>query len=108
MFHVISKKDVENIRMNVHHDAECLGLPEMTSLPWEFDRDYAKAGLWARFCLDYVLPKEATHIVLGWMDADGKRTLLRCPEVYTEKGFKNFCTYVTRSKFQVVYVVHAH
>lgn len=108
MFHVISKKDVENIRKNVYPEAECLGLPEMTSLPWEFDRDYAKAVLWARFCLDYVLPKEATHIVLGWMDANGNQILLRCPEVYTEDGFVNFRKFANREKFTEFYAVHAH
>lgn len=107
MIHVITKKDAGMIADNAKSgNGKCLGLPEMSSDEWDFEKDYQTAQLWARFCLGYVFPDEARHIVLGWRRADGTQNLLRCPEVYTDDGFKDFVGFASRNKFAVVYAVH--
>lgn len=107
MIHAITKKDAEMVCQYAKAvNAECLGLPEMSSGEWDFDKDYQTAQLWARFCLEYVFPSEATHVVLGWRRADGSQNLLKCPEVYTDLGFEKFNGYASRNKFSVVYAVH--
>lgn len=109
MIHAISKSDARAISENAKlGNGKCLGLPEMASSDWDFDRDYAAARMWCRFCLDFVFPKEATHIVLGWRRKNGERNLLKNPEVYTDGGFDDFTGFAARNEFSVVYAVHAH
>jgi hypothetical protein len=108
MIHTITKNDAEKIALAAKTGAcEVLGLPEMATAPWSFERDYPMAVMWANFCLEYVFPKEAAHVVLGWMREDGTRELLRRPEVYTEAGFDKFVGFAGRNKFLSVYAVHA-
>lgn len=112
MIHVISRRDLYEVQRHAqvdaenHTDSQCLGLPEMASSPWDFDKDYGAAYMWARFCLDYLFPDTARHIVLGWMRKDGSQVLLQKPEVYTELGFKYFNDYAARNEFRVVHAVH--
>lgn len=107
MFHKITDADIKKIvRETQKEDARCLGLPEMSTKAWDFEKDYIKAVQWARECFD-ILPKEVTDIVLGWIDAKGEKVLLTHPEVYTAKGFADYVGYSARCKHKIDYAVHA-